>query len=241
MKGIALFKKILYYSIGGSEMELAFLKFLTHPIVVWVLELRVISWVLGLFLPFLERNDKLPNVEEAPAPCIIYLISYAATRDGLTRMSLNTTKLAKKIANMYPEAVVVGCAFRDNPLGADEWGKKREILAPNTTCLYAGKASSTTDERELIMAKIGHIPKSGMVVVGGGAHIRRASMVIEHYHPEAKIFYRSTDSILDADPENPMLVQRRWQTWVVANIVGIIFYKTLGVAYFAKKNLSQPV
>jgi hypothetical protein len=38
-----------------------------------------------------------------------------------------------------------------------------------------------------------------------------------------------------------MTAQRHWQTWVVANLVGMFFYKLVGIEYFAKKNLSQPV
>lgn len=215
-------------------MELAFLRFLNRPWVIWILTSKMMSWMLGLFIPWLERNDPLPSIGSVK---FIFLISYAATSNRLTHMSANTTLLAKKLAEEYPTAEIIGCEFRDNPLGANEWEKKLKLLPSKSLC--AGPASSTTDEREFLMRLVKDEIKNS-VVVGNGAHIRRASMVWEHYHPKADLCFRSTPAKGDDDLENPMTTQRRWQTWVFANLVGIFFYKLLGVEHFAKKNLSQP-
>jgi hypothetical protein len=217
-------------------VELAFLRFLNIPAVIWLLEARAVSWFLNLFLPWMEVNDPLPP-KGSPVR-FIFLISYAATPQRLTNMSRNTTEAAAMIADRYPGVAVIGCEFSKNPEGSREWEWKTRILSPHRS-LCAGPASSSTDERELLVRVAGDIDNS--IVMGNGLHIRRDAMVWRHYHPRKRLCFRSTPAKKDNDLENPMTAQRRWQTWEVANLVGILFYRLLGVEYFAKKNLSQPV
>lgn len=221
-------------------MEILFLRFLGNPTVVWVLTTRLVSAILSLFLPWQRRQDPLPS--DRSMVKFIFLISYADDGKQLTWMSFNTTQLAATIADRYPGAKVLGCEFINNPAGAHEWKRKLRIL-PEGRAVSAGKASSSTDERELLVAKALELENSidYSIVVGNGAHMRRDSLVWEHYHPTSRLCFRSTNAKLDDDPQNPMIAQRYWQTWVFANLVGEIFYRLLGVGYFANKNLSQPV
>ena len=220
-------------------MELWFLRFLNKSWVIWILETRLVSSILDLILRLMERNDPLPTNSETVK--FIFLISYGATPQRLTHMSRNTTEMAKELARKFPKAIIIGCEFRDNTIDANEFGWKLEIFE-HPDFIWGGRASSTTDERELLvkmaMKYSGNIDNS--IIVGNGAHIRRASIVWGHYHPNSNLCFRSTNAKEDGDLENPLIAQRRWQVWVVANLVGLLFYKLLGVEYFAKKNLSQP-
>jgi hypothetical protein len=221
-------------------MELMFLRFLNLPVVIWILETRPVSWFLGLFLPWLQKDDPLP--ENRNLVKFIFLVSYAATLKRLTWMSESTTCVAGYLATQYPQAKVIGCEFSKNPEGAKEWSQKLLIL-PRSRSYWAGKASNSINEEKMlvVIAKQLSGDINNSIVVGGGAHIRRVRMAWKHDHPWENLYFRCTDARKDGDLENPMTAQRRWQTWVVANLVGILFYKLLGVEYFAKKNLSQPV
>ena len=220
-------------------MELWFLRFLNKSWVIWILETRLVSSILGLFLRLMERNDPLPTDKKVVR--FIFLISYGATKNRLTLMSRNTTWTARGLAKQFPSAQIIGCEFRDNTTDANEFGWKLEIFQ-HLDFIWGGRASSTTDERELLvkiaMKYANNIDDS--IIVGNGAHIRRASIVWEHYHPNSNLCFRSTNAKSDGDLENPLIAQRRWQVWVMANLVGLLFYKLLGVEHFAKKNLSQP-
>lgn len=232
-------KYIVLYLLGGSNVELLFLNFLTSPIVVWLLCTPPISWLLNFFCPQTERNDPLPS---GPVT-LIYLITYGASPEGLTKMSYGTTVLAARIAEQYPLAKILSCTFKGNKEGSNEWANKLSIL-PQNRAFNSGEATSTTDERELIMdhaVRLGiDLERFPIIVLGDGGHIRRASMIIEYFHPRSKFCFRCTPAQRKKDPLNPMKAQRQWQTWVIANRVGIVFYKLLGIEYFAKKNLSQP-
>ena len=219
-------------------MELWFLRFLNKSWVIWILETRLISWTLDLSLRLMERNDPLPTDKKAVR--FIFPLSYGATKNRLTLMSRNTTWMARKLATEFPSAQIIGCQFRDNPAGAEEWKLKMDTLPSRSIC--AGKATSTTDERELLTKRSEDFAKNidDSIIVGNGAHIRRASLVWKHYHPNSNLYFRSTNAKGDGDLENPMIALRHWQVWVVANLVGLLFYKLLDVKYFAKKNLSQP-
>jgi hypothetical protein len=218
-------------------VELLFLKILTHPAVVWVLRSKVVTAILSRFVDWMQFSDD--NRDEWPP--YIFLISYAATSSRLTNMSRNTTGIvAYLVKQYYPTSTVIACSFRDNPHDALEAPWKKELLGHGVKFIYAGRASSTTDEREfLVGATNGYIKKS--IVVGNGAHIRRARMVWSHFHPKANLRFVSTNMNMDDDPENPMLAQRYWQVWMVANLVGLIGYRLIGVERLARKNFSQPV
>lgn len=218
-------------------MELKFLAFLNLPPVIWVLETRIISWFLGLFLPWLEMNDLLPA--DTGVVRNIFLITYAATPKGLTRMSQNTTELAAELARRCTQATIYFCQFGKNQPGSREISSKFRLL-PNDRLSCAGIATSTTDEREILVQCAGGDVKES-ILVGNGAHIRRAATVWEHYHPYSKLYFRCTHAKSDDDITNPMTAQRRWQTWVVANLAGLLAFKVFGVEHYAKKNFSQPV
>ncbi len=220
-------------------MEIMFLRFLGNRFLVWILTTRVISLLLTPFLTWTERNDELPM--ELEKVKFIFLISYATAGRHLSWMSFHTTLLAQEMMQKYPTACLLGCEFKDNQEEI-EWKLKLNFL-PTERCIYAGKATSTTDERELLVAKALSLTDDieNSIVVGNGAHMRRASLVWEHYHPNTNLCFRSTEAELDDDTENPMIAQRYWQTWLVANLVGEVAYRLLGVEHFAKKNLSQPV
>ncbi len=226
-------------------MELLFLRVLTSPVIVWILKTNLVSQLLMLVVPYLQQQDPLPYHGGDMAPDnvgLIYLVSYASESDKLTILSIDTTLLATHYSKQYPNAFVIGCEFRDNPRGASEWQDKCKLFKTQRI-FCAGKATNTIDEDKLIMKKVDelgiNLQYQKVIVVGNGAHIRRVRLVLNHYHPNMNFCFRCTDAITN-DPHNPMKAQRLWQTWVIANLVGIPFYKLLGVEYFAKKNLSQP-
>ncbi len=216
-------------------MELLFLKVLTSRPVVWVLRTEIASSILLFFISFLELNDDPP--EEAS---FIYLITYGASQHGLTKLSLFTTEKALFYQNLLSEIPVIGCTFKYNPEGAQEWKWRKSIIHHNLH--WAGDATSTTDERQLIMQKALDLKldlSKPILIMSGGAQVRRVRLVLRHFHPNLDFCFRCSNTTVD-DPNNPMRAQRQWQTWVVANLVGCLFYKLIGVKYFADKNLSQP-
>lgn len=217
-------------------MELLFLKVLTHPAVVWVLRSRIITAVLSRFVDWMQFSDD--NRDEWPP--YIFLISHAATPTRLTRMSEHTTYMAKYLVReYYPTSLVIGCEFRDNPKEAQEAEWKIESLGSNVKFICPGKASSTTDEEGILFAATDK-DINNSIVLSNGAHIRRARLVWNYYHPNSHLRFVSTDMRLDDDPDNPILAQRYWQVWMVANLVGLIGYKLRGVDHFERKNFSQP-
>ncbi len=228
-------------------MEQKFLRLLGKPAVIRFLTSWLVSRILSLFIPWMEIDERheLPSNDGIKN---VFLISYAANEQGLTCMSLNTTLLAILLAYEYPDSRIFSCEFRDNPEGSKEFASKKVLALRNSLfgrIKNAGNASSTTDERELLVAKAlevnGGTTIGPSIIVGNGAHIRRARMVWRHYHPKEKLWFVSTPMKGDDDPNSPMIAQRYWQTWIVANLFGLPVYKILGVEYFAKKNLSQPV
>ena len=218
-------------------MELLFLKILTHPAVVWVLRSKVVTAILSRFVDWMQFNDDRRDTW----PPYIFMISYAATPTRLTRMSEHTTCMAKYLVHeYYPTSVVVGCEFRDNPKEAQEAEWKIESLGSNVKFICPGEASSTTDEEGILFAATNK-DINNSIVICNGAHIRRVRLVWNYYHPNSHLRFISTDMKLDDDSENPMLAQRFWQVWMIANLVGLIGYRLIGVERLARKNLSQPV
>ncbi len=219
----------------SSLMEILFIRVLTSPLVVWILKTKVVSWFLMFFVPFMELADDPPG--EAS---FIYLITYGASEKDLTRLSWSTTKEAEFYQDLLHGVPVIGCTFKYNPAGAQEWKWRKEIITHNLH--WAGDATSTTDERELIMQKALDLKldlTKPVLVMSGGAQVRRVRLVLRYFHPNLDFYFRCSNTLVD-DPNNPMRAQRQWQTWVVANLVGCLFYKLIGVKYFADKNLAQP-
>lgn len=223
-------------------MEVAFLRFVSSKPVTWLLRTRIISTLLFPLIYWTRVVEQLPDDPDSIR--FIFLVSYAQTsRNELSWMSLNTSRLAGTLADYYKKAVVIGGEFRDNKTSG-EWNHKLTYI-PSDRAFCIGKVSSTTDEREAIVAKaVSLFPGVNLdnsIVVCNGAHARRLSVVWRHFHPHSKLYIVSTDPRADDDPENPMLAQRYWQTWLVANLVGEVAYRLLGVDRFARKNMSQPV
>ncbi|MCC2630703.1 MAG: hypothetical protein K0S38_512 [Candidatus Paceibacter sp.] len=220
---------------------------LERPFIIWLLRYPL-SPLLSLILKFWELNDELPTSDTSVQ--FIFLISYAATPEGLTNGSLHTTRLVPELAKRYPCATIIGGEFSNNPANTYEWDKKLAVLhrqGLNVDRAHnVGRVSSSIDE---IFAMIRAADRfiqlqniNNCIVVAEGAHSRRARVVWRHYLPHTKIHFRSISAKHAADPKNPMAAQRYWQVWLVANLIAFPLFKWFpGVERIARKNPSQPV
>ncbi len=205
---------------------------------------EMLSWGLAVF-DFILRPVAWLFCLDQDVPVELDLIdgvllpSYASTPGGLTDASMRTTRLANEVARDFPDCVVIGGEFVNNPKGSMEWERKLTIL-PKKRCVNIGLVSSTVDEVQAMAAKMK--PCGTYVIIGDGIHTRRARAVWKYYLPYAKLIFRSIKPIHPADRANPMVFQRYWRDWLLFNLVFLPLFKwSPGVGFFATHNLSQPV
>jgi 2-polyprenyl-6-methoxyphenol hydroxylase-like FAD-dependent oxidoreductase len=191
---------------------------------------KVLKWLAQKW----AVNDPRPrNID------LVVAISYAATETRLTNGSQSVLKLAKIVADAFPEAMVAWGWFSKNSNRFLEKEVKSSVLGG--TCV--GPVSSSTDECEAIResAIATGRPIRTVVVIAEGAHSRRCKQVWECMFPGTEICFWSVAAWLAADKKNPMWLQRYWRVWLLANIVLYPLYRFWpGVAWFAKHNFSQP-
>ncbi len=218
------------------------IRFLDLPWVVSILESRLGSYLISHFVvPFVVLPENYQgSVWSTNKKMFVFLISYAATEKGLTAMSRNATFLAGAMARKY-NATVIACEFFENPIGAKEWAQKQNYLL-GANFIYAGDASNTIDEMKALTQTALTMSTSfeDAIVVGNGLHIKRASKVWRHYNPLVHLNFMGTDFRSDDDLTNPMSGQRRWQTWAIINLLGILAYEIIGIERIEKMNLAQP-
>jgi hypothetical protein len=214
--------------------------FLKNPVVIWIFHSWPVSIPLGWILRCWEVNDVIPEDEK---PQLIAVPSYAASPEGLTNGSKKVAWLAADLAKKYPMAKVIGGEFRDNKPGSNEWNRKLTILPPDRS-ISVGPVSSSIDEQIAIVKEaLKHVPTvTSAIVVCEGAHSRRDRVVWRYFMPGTRFYFRSVSAKKAADPKNPMIAQRHWQIWLLANLVAFPLFKWFpGVRRLARKNSSQPV
>ena len=181
------------------------------------------------------KSDPLPETAD-----LIALISFASTNVRLTNGSRLTLELAKKMVDRYPNALVFGGTYFDNPQPDVERREKEKILGERF--IWVGPVTSTTDEWKAIVkaALARNIQIDDMIIVDESYHSIRTRIVWEHCHPDANICFQLIPGKDAADPENPMPLQRSATKWLLANLVLAPFYKWWpGVEWFAGKNFNQ--
>lgn len=170
---------------------------------------------------------------------LIAVISYtAANKTSLTNGSRKIVELAKSIAEKYPEALVGWCSS-----GKNEQIEREVKMSVFPESIYAGVATSSTDECEAILmaVTITGRPIRKIVVVAEGSHSRRCKLVWEYYFPNIEICSQSIPAWEAADRENPAWTQRSWRGWLLVNVVLYPFFRWWpGVAWFAKRSFHQP-
>ncbi len=183
-----------------------------------------------------EVNDPLPENAD-----LIAVASAAATRERLTKGSMEISLLALEVAKKYPSALICWGSFSKNPNPDIEWREKAEIFSSNRN-VFIGGVSSSTDEckafRSAILAK--KIDVRNVVVVTEGSHSRRYKRVWQHFFPNVNVCFRSVPAQKAADRKNPIWLQRYWQVWLVANICAYPLYMGNGVKRMTRFNFSQP-
>ena len=183
------------------------------------------------------KSDPLPETAD-----FIVLISFAATSKRLTNGSRLTLELAKKMADRYPNAPVIGGTYFDNPEPDIELQEKNLILRERFICI--GPVTSTTDEYDGIELTLQEkkFEVGNIIVIDEAYHSIRTRIVWRHYLSDSDInlSFQLVPGYLAADLENPMPLQRSSPKWLLANLAAAPFYKWWpGVQWFATRNFNQ--
>lgn len=197
------------------------------------------------------------GVNPPPKADLICLVSFGATRTGLTNGLKNVVRLGLKLQGMFPGAKVVFGEFTGNPIPGLEMDLKM-ILFRNA--LYVGQVISTIEEAEKWRASLPSnflFPNVSVVIVTDEMHSRSARRVSNHVWngpwytrlwrwffglplvQVCVVTFQTKDSI---DPESPTIALRNEKLWVRNNILRELFlmFVPFGYSIMRKLNVHQP-
>ena len=140
----------------------------------------------------------------------------------------------------YPNALVFGGTYFKNPKPDIELFDKEQALG--NRFIYVGQVSSTTDEREAIIKEACalKVRTDRIIIIDDPFHWMRTEIVWKHYHPNSFITPSLISGVKASDWRNPMLAQKFWPVWALANIVFAPSYKYWpGVEWWAKQNFNR--
>src|SRR3989338_592720 len=192
--------------------------------------------MFGWILKKWAIHDPLPEKVTA-----IVAVSYGATKTGLTNASEEVVKQVLLVSQRFPDAKIFWGSFAHGPSHTIEISEKQGIF-PAEQSFYIGNVTSTTDECLAIKRLIAQTnsDSSSIVIVAEECHSRRCRMVWKYFFKNSEICFHSIPAREAEDPENPMILQRNWRIWFVANIVGWVVFKTVGIPRMARWNFHQP-
>lgn len=186
-----------------------------------------------------SANDNLP-----PHVDVIVLVSFGATKNGLTKGTKATLEKTLELVKQYPEARVAFGVFTLSPRpGVEERIKKLTFKNP----IFADTIVSTIEEAEKIRAALpSELIIRSIVVVTDEWHSRSAKTVWTRVWrdktPRPNIRIISISSSLTIDGDNPMIALRKHWTWALVNVLRQIFLICVpGSFHLMKKfNFHQP-
>lgn len=194
----------------------------------------------------IQKFARLWRVEDTlpPQADLIALVSFGATKDGLTQGSQTTMERAKILETRYPKARVVFGAFTFSPRREfEEKSKKENFKDP----IFAGDVASTIEEAEKIRASLPpDLAPRTIVVVTDQWHSRSVKTVWTRIWkdavPRPDIRVCAVDSSLTIDAGSPMTLGRKGWTWALVNVLRQMFLVLVpGSIWLMKKlKLHQP-
>lgn len=195
---------------------------------------------------FFEKLARLWSVDESlPSRVdVIALVSFGATKDGLTKGAQVTLRKALDLAARYPGARVAFGVFTLSPCPRLEECLKRQSFKDP---IFAGEVVSTIEEAEKIQASLPPeiIPLS-FIVVTDEWHSRSAKTIWKRIwqdaipKPDIRVIVVPSSEVIDE--ENPMKALRSHWTWALVNVLRQIFLVCVpgGFKLLKKLNLHQP-
>ncbi|MDP2651863.1 MAG: hypothetical protein Q8O94_01880 [bacterium] len=175
---------------------------------------------------------------------LIGLVTFGATKDGLTQGSQVTTRKALLLAKQHPEAKVAFGVFTLSHHQIEERVKRKSFERP----FFAGKVVSTIEEAEKIHNSLpfGFTPRN-IVIVTDQWHSRSAKLVWERIWqnaiPKPSIYVCSVPSVKTVNADNPTRALRSQWFWALVNVLRHLFLLFVpGSVWLMKKlNIHQPV
>jgi hypothetical protein len=169
---------------------------------------------------------------------VIALISYACRDNArLTNGSRLTTELAAQISKISGKKIIFG-TFSKNLWSEAELLEKVKMLE-GLSRRHVGPVSSSTDEAQAILKEVA--PGQKILVIAEGSHSRRDRLVWREIAKGHQVRFRSASSWKCADIRNPMLMQKFYLVWRIANIATTPVYKCKPILrLLIKWNFSQP-
>lgn len=189
---------------------------------------------------FIEKLARLWSVDDnlPPHADVIALVSFGATKDGLTQGSQVTLRKVLTLAAQYSGARVAFGVFTLSPRPGLEWSIKRRFLKDP---ISAGTVISTIKEAEKIRASLppGFVPRN-IVVMTDQWHSRSAKTVWKRIWrdvvPQPDIRVIVVSSAATIDEESPMKMGRKHWKWALVNVLRQLFLVCVpGSIWFMKK------
>ena len=163
--------------------------------------------------PWWAVKDPLPAKIDA-----ILLVSFGATKTGLSNGTQATTQRACELLAKYPNALLLFGEFTKNPISGLEAEIKHKTFP---TGKYAGQVISTIEEEEEC-EKVAPKLVDRVLIVSDEAHSRGVKLVGKKvwgkrpFRPEIFVDCVSSRDVIDL--ESPMETLRDPRDWVAVNI-----------------------
>jgi len=171
---------------------------------------------------------------------LVVLLSYSASKTGLTQKSEDALRRALEVIRKYPNKIFgFGVAILSGQKGLEEKIKKERLVSVSKI-IFSGNVLDTIEEALELRNKLGFTPKS-IVVVADTCHSRRAFAVWKKVFPNSKIYIEAVPTNEEADHDIPHIFLRNKWVWLLSNVIGFLLVELLGLKLLRKLGLYQPI